>query len=363
MRRFKFLSKDKISNLPQNLGVYIFKKEREFLYIGKARDIRERVKSHFFQPGFKEKMFLDKVEKIGYLKTGSETEALILEVNLIKKYQPKYNVVWRDDKNYFFVAITQENFPRVFITHQIKIKNQKSKIKNIFIGPFVDGKALKQILKILRKVFPFRTCKTLPKRSCLWYHLERCPGPCRSKIKNQKSKIKNICQKNAKNLIKILQALLPGSRIEAYDVSNIQGKEAAGAMVTFINGKPDKNFYRRFKIKTSGQPNDIAMIKEILRRRLGHPEWGWPDLILIDGGIAQLNTALKIKNQISKIKNIKVLSLAKKENKLYIEGYKKPILLNDLPREFSNLILQLRDEAHRFARKYHHQLRKKTLLN
>jgi len=139
-------------------------------------------------------------------------------------------------------------------------------------------------------------------------------------------------------------------------------------MVTFVNGKSDKNFYRRFKITgkftpylTEGSgtgPNDIAMIKEVLKRRLKHLEWGFPDLILIDGGIAQLNVALKVKNQISKIKNkIKVISLAKKENKLFIEGQKKPILLKTLPREIFNLILQLRDEAHRFAISYHRKLR------
>jgi len=100
------------------------------------------------------------------------------------------------------------------------------------------------------------------------------------------------------------------------------------------------------------------MIKEVLKRRFKHPEWGWPDLILIDGGIAQLSAALKIKNKKLKIKNkIMVMSLAKKHNELFVERQKKPILLKNLPREIFNLILQLRDEAHRFARKYHLKLR------
>ena len=102
------------------------------------------------------------------------------------------------------------------------------------------------------------------------------------------------------------------------------------------------------------------MIKEILERRLKHLEWGLPELILIDGGIAQLNAAVKIKNK--GIKNIKVISLAKKENKLYIENQKKPLLLKKLPREIFNLILQLRDEAHRFAITYHRKIRKKDLF-
>jgi excinuclease ABC subunit C len=152
----------------------------------------------------------------------------------------------------------------------------------------------------------------------------------------------------------------PYRRVEAYDVSNIQGKEATGAMVTFIKGQPDKNFYRRFKIKTVGQANDVAMIKEILKRRLKHAEWGLPDLILIDGGKAQLNAAMLITKNY-KLKT-KVMAIAKRENKLYVEGRKKPVLLKTMPREIFNLILQLRDEAHRFARSYHLKLRYKSLL-
>ena len=119
----------------------------------------------------------------------------------------------------------------------------------------------------------------------------------------------------------------------------------------------------RFKIKISGKPNDVGMIKEILNRRFKHLEWPLPDLILIDGGISQLNAALKSKSKVQRTKNIKVISLAKKENKLYIESQKKPILLKNLPRDIFNLILCLRDEAHRFAISYHKKLRLKYLLN
>jgi len=465
--RFRFVEKTKIPQLPKSSGVYVFLahrslgeggKKNRVLYIGKASNLKERVKNHFYPVKYREAVILPKaklfnrVKQIGYIKTNSEIEALILEANLIKKYQPKYNVVWRDDKNYFYVGITKEDFPRVFITHQPYNNGSRTSIIGSIIGPFVDGASLKQTLKVLRKVFPFRTCKTLPSRPCLWYQLGRCPAPCQiHPVKSSPSevfaegeqfnRVKNESQRNAKNLMKILQGkknqvlknlkkemkkasnledyekaakirnqiaalekvlahanpalsffdekreqkyLLERagqkilqkvfktkkgiSRIEAYDISNIQGKAATGSMVTFVNGKSDKNFYRRFKItgkftpyRTEGSgtgPNDIAMIKEVLKRRLKHLEWGFPDLILIDGGIAQLNVALKVKNQISKIKNkIKVISLAKKENKLFIEGQKKPILLKTLPREIFNLILQLRDEAHRFAISYHRKLR------
>jgi len=316
--------KFKFGKLPETTGVYVFEKDKEFLYIGKAANIKERVKQH---------RKLSRLSRltghIGYVETDSETDALLLEAKLIKKYQPKYNVDWKDDKNYFYVGITKEPFPRVFITHQPS--RPKSELK--YIGPFVDGKKLKKILTELRKKFPYRTCKTLPSRKagtrpCLWYHLKQCPAPC----------------------------LFSGGRLEAYDISNIQGEEAAGSMVTFVNGKPDKNFYRRFKIKGAAEPNDVAMLKEVLERRLKHKEWPYPDLILVDGGRAQLNAA-------KSLSKIPVMALAKKRNELYVKGDKKPILLKNLPQEFSNFILRARDEAHRFARAYHHHLRDKRLLS
>jgi excinuclease ABC subunit C len=436
MEKFKFISKEKISRLPKNPGVYCFKGGKKILYIGKATNLRERVKNHFQQPSYKDYLFLDKVEKVGYIKTDSEIEALILEAELIKKIQPKFNVIWRDSKNYFFVGKTKEEFPRIFWCHQKKIKNQKSKIKIEYIGPFVDGKALKETLKVLRKVFPFRSCRVLPKRACLWYHLGRCPAPCLLNSKYQipnskafKEKIKKECQRNAESVFKIIQGKekevlkelkkemkeavkkenfeeaakirdqllalerilehsrilekeirleVPWkdveeklkrvlkveriSRIEAFDVSQIHGDFAVGSMVTFINGVPEKNFYRRFKIKFTEKPSDVDMIKEILERRFKHEEWGFPDLILIDGGIAQLRAALKCKMQNAKCKMIKVLALAKGEKKLYIEGERKPLFLKNLPREIFNLILNLDNEAHRFAISYHKKLRERELI-
>ena len=130
--RFKFLKKDKISELSKNSGVYCFK-NKGILYIGKTVNIRERVRSHFLQPTYRDNLFIDQVKKIGFIKTNSEIEALILEANLIKKYQPKYNIVWRDDKNYFFVGVTREDFPRIFWTHQTKLKIENCKLKLIML--------------------------------------------------------------------------------------------------------------------------------------------------------------------------------------------------------------------------------------
>jgi len=409
------------------------------LYIGKAANIRERVRNHFQQPAFRDNLFINQISRIGYIKTDSEIEALILEAYLIKKYQPRYNVFWRDDKNFFYIGITKENLPRVFITHQLK-----SKLEIEYIGPFVEGKPLKQTLRFLRRIFPYYTVKKHPRTLCSYCHLGLCPGP-NPDVTEYKGNIKNLIsvlkgkrksvfnnlkkemksasslqdfEKAAKNrdqimalervfshikifaktgvyerwpnTQKVLQNLLKTkkkiSRIEAYDISNIQGREATGSMVTFINGMADKNFYRRFKIRYEGKPstrakhgaglvphrnkvsgagpNDIAMIKEVLARRFLHPEWPFPDLILIDGGKAQLNVGIYALQQYKSVKSasISVLALAKRKNELYIENRKRPILLKTLPRPIFNLILQLRDEAHRFAITYHRKLRKKALF-
>lgn len=429
--------------------MYAFFGGKEFLYIGKASNLRERVKNHFRQPSYRDGFFLEKVSRVDYVETDSEIEALILEANLIKKYQPKYNVIWRDDKNYFYIGVSKEDFPRVYITHQPdattkKVKNKNLKPKIAFIGPFVEGGVLKKTLTRLRRVFPHYTVRKHPKGNCPWCHLGLCPGPDANKKEYQKN-IRNLIsvlkgkrkvvllelkkemkktslredyeeaakirdqilalekiishtkifdeisdkyppandwKKTEKNLKKlfteprrsrgegedenavfIAKRKKPILKMEAYDVSNIQGKFATGAMVSFLRGKPDKNFYRKFKIRISNKPDDIAMLKEVLSRRLKHIEWPYPTLFLIDGGKAQLNAALNVLSRHKSAKSalINVLALAKKENKLFVEGRKNPVLLKSLSRDIFNLILQLRDEAHRFAISYHKKLRLREL--
>ena len=459
MNGFKIISKNKIGELPKTSGVYCFFTKNlkfkiknlklECIYIGKAINIKNRVKNHFNQPSYRDNLFMHKVEKIGFLETGSEIEALILEANLIKKYQPRFNVVWKDDKNYFYVAITKDEKPVIYITHRPnqlatgnwqlatsnKNKNPKlevrsQKLEATYIGPFVEGNALKKTLRFLRRAFPYYATTKHPKTNCTYCHLGLCPGPllfenppsleASAGLRDYKKNIKKLILilKGKKNSVlsslkkemnafskenkfeeagktrdkifalqqimahtkvleqtkmdftwdkteKILQGLLnlqKISRIECYDVSNIQGKFATGSMVVFIDGKPDKNLYRKFKIKIKNTPNDIAMLKETLQRRFTHPEWKYPEVILIDGGKAQLNVAIKSKIQSSKSKNIRVLSLAKRNKELFVEEKEKSILLKTLPQEIYNLILQLDDEAHRFAITYHKNLRKKNLL-
>lgn len=177
MDRFKIIAllkggqtKNEIDELPKTSGVYCFRSGNETLYIGKAISIKDRVKNHFNQPSYRDDLFIDKIDKIGFFETGSEIEALILEANLIKKYQPRFNVVWRDDKNYFYVAFTKSERPMVYITHQ---KTEEAE----YVGPFVEGTALKKTLRFLRRVFPYYTTKKHPKNNCLYCHLGLCPGP------------------------------------------------------------------------------------------------------------------------------------------------------------------------------------------
>ncbi len=401
MENFKFVKKDDLSHLPQDTGVYCFLAGRQILYIGKAADIRERVKNHFSQPNYRDDLFIGQTKRIGYVKTNSEIEALLLEANLIKKYQPKYNISWRDDKNYFYVEITKEEYPRVLITHQKKEKAE-------YIGPFVEGKSLKRALTYLRKIFPYYTARKHPKGSCLWCSLKLCPGPnpqkeqyqkdignlisvlrgkSRKVLADLKKEMKTASDRqdyeragNVRDQIYVLERTIGHARIlepagldknempqewqfkrsEAYDISNIQGQEAVGSMVVFSHDRPDKSQYRKFKIQIAGKPDDIAMLKEILERRLKHKEWPYPDLILIDGGKAQFNAAKMIAGR-HKLK-AKIMAIAKRNNELFVENRKKPLLLKNMPRPVFNLILQLRDEAHRFAISYHKKLRKKGLL-
>ena len=433
MERFKYLPKNKLDILPKTAGVYAFRNGKQIIYIGKAINIKSRVKNHFQQPSYRDNLFMDQVNKIGFFETGSEIEALILEANLIKKYQPKYNVVWRDDKNYFYVAIAKNKnkIPYVFITHQPFGSAQGKKTKTEYIGPFVEGQALKKTLKFLRRALPYYTSAKHPKSKCTWCHLDLCPGPelfenppspkasarlreykknikkllfilrgkrvnamtslkkemkqlARDKkfeeagkirdkiyalqqimahthvIENSKSEMQN--PKPNEILAKIIGLKNSANKIECYDVSNIQGKQAVSSMVVFIEGVPDKSQYKKFKIKMENKPNDIAMLKETFERRFSHSEWPYPDVMLIDGGKAQLNAAISAKNKSTKTKNIKTISIAKGRQELFMEDRQKPIPLKSLPQEVYNLIKQLDDEAHRFAIAYHKKLRRKNLI-
>jgi len=168
---------------------------------------------------------------------------------------------------------------------------------------------------------------------------------------------------NWENTSHVLQQIIgakePVSKVECYDISNIQGQMAVGSMVVFVDGAPERGQYKKFRIRMKNEPNDIAMLKEVLTRRLAHPEWGYPQVMLIDGGIAQLNVAIRAKGNAL----IKIISIAKGRQELFIESKKQPIPLKNLPQEIYNLVKHLDDEAHRFAITFHKKLRSKKLLS
>jgi excinuclease UvrABC nuclease subunit len=245
--------------------------------------------------------------------------------------------------------------------NKFKIKNLKFKIDGI--GPFVSGRELRRVLRVLRKIIPYRTCKNPYEKPCLQWHLGLCPAHkpnSKFKVQSSKSRINYLNSLNALSQFLRLYAGEP-IRIEAYDISNIQGKYATGSMIVFYGEKPEKSDYRKFRIKTVSGANDVVMIKEVLKRRLAHPEWPYPDLILIDGGKAQLSAAKFIIHD-SKFM-IPVIALAKKEEEIYTEYSlpavrhgAKPLKIKRLPESLRLTFQHIRDEAHRFAIFYYRYL-------
>ncbi len=389
--------KSQIKRLPDSPGVYFFKDGRgKILYIGKAASLKKRVLSYFSRPQeAKNALMLEKAEKIGFKKTDSVIEALILESQLIKKLQPSYNIKEKDDKSYLYVGISREKYPRVDFFRAYDIARVGRKIKDYrLFGPYTSATALRQSLDILRKILPFRTCTKQPHRPCLFYQMYKLPAPCNFEISPAdykktilglvmflQGKKKRLIQKLKKEMretakqkqfekagqirdqifaLKHLQDIAvikreenykAPHRIECYDISNIGGKFATGSMVVFTDGVMDKDEYRRFKVKAVKKIDDVGMLKEVLQRRFNHPEWPEPDIILVDGGRGQLNGVLAV----SKMKDIKVpvVALAKREKGVFLYPSEKILPLPE------NIIIQLRNEAHRFAIKYHRYLRDK----
>ncbi len=412
--------KKKLRALPSAPGIYFFKDVKgKVLYVGKANNLRARVRQYFARSSErhpKTEALVRESDRVSWKRCESEIDALIAEARSIKKYSPKYNVILRDDKNYFFVCISKEVYPRLCITHQPPLFGSSTS-KHI-IGPFTDGGALKETLRLLRGAYPYCTCKPATKRACLNYHLGRCLAPCvhpdartktkrnvqvisailegkrnallraltarmkrasraeefqkASELKKQIESIQNIFShrfflerfqeiKQAKPrwsvVEKKLRLLLKTKksirRVECYDISNISGKHAVGSMVVFENGAPDKKNYRKFKIKYSGsESNDPKMMAEVLARRIKHDEWPMPDLIIVDGGQPQLSAARAVLPELQL-----VVGLAKKQEELYTVIRPTPTLAKSLGEETLFFVQRVRDEAHRFAIAYHRKLR------
>ncbi len=192
-----------VTNLPKNPGCYLFKnKNDKIIYVGKAKNIGKRVRSYVQKKDLdaKTQSLVKRVNFVDYIITDNEVEAFILENTLIKKYQPKYNIDLKDAKSYAYIRLTNEDFPRILIA-------RRKEGNGTFYGPFVSAKERDYVLRFLRKTFMLRTCKKMPKKPCLRYHMALCSAPCAGRITKQEydkeiEKVKLVLSANAKKLIK-----------------------------------------------------------------------------------------------------------------------------------------------------------------
>jgi len=509
--------KQKLQDLPKTPGCYVFSdKNNKIIYIGKAINLSNRVKSYFanfFQLEIAKQRMIEKAVDLTTYSVDSEFEALLLESNLIKKYRPRYNIVLRDDKNYIFIRLESvrkagqkipttnspfQDFPTISITREKKADGAE------YFGPFPSTTPVKRILKKIRKVFPYcSSTKLIYQKSkdpleihlenskpCFHYHLGLCKGACigleskeeyvkrfnniRKFFKGQKEEIVQDLEKQmlqaskelrfeeaailrnkvndikyvtyniridskvddvvindlktkerANSIERLIEELeFPPEklkthkdfRIECYDISNIQGTNAVGAMTVMIDGEVKPEFYRRFKIRMKNEPNDFAMLQEVLSRRfrqylmnnyesfiedsstsseeerraseefkqIAKKAKAWkqdesfiqkPDLIIIDGGKGQLASTYKILYNFGLHNEIPMVGLAKKQEEIFkvTDQFKDDFnQINDsskftrilLPKRSESLYLvqRIRDEAHRFGITYHRKLRSKTFL-
>lgn len=530
------LIKSKLELLPTSPGCYIHKdKNGTIIYVGKAKNLRNRVRFYFRgSHDTKTEALVSEIVDFEFIVTESNIEALLLEINLIKENKPKYNIMLKDDKSYPFIKITNERYPRLIITRQVK------KDGGLYFGPYPDVGAANEIKRLLDRIFPFRKCTNPPSTVCFYYHIGQCMahtickkdetyfksmaqevsdflkgqdnkiidelkgkmaaaaqtmeferaaeyrdliqaiGTLRTKQRvmakdlqnrdvfgyyvdkgwmcvqvffvrqgklierdvnlfpyfndpdedfltyvgqfyqekshlvpnevlipqdideeavkalvdtkilkpqrGEKKQLVNLAIKNARvsleqkfnlleksvektqgaieNLGRLLQIPTP-VRIESFDNSNIMGTSPVSAMVVFVNGKPSKKDYRKYKIKTVVGPDDYASMREVIRRRYGRVQREAltpPDLIVIDGGQGQVNIAKQVIQEELGL-DIPIAGLQKNDKHQTHELlFGDPLEVVDLSRNSQEFFLlqRIQDEVHRFAITFHRQLRSKN---
>jgi excinuclease ABC subunit C len=404
--------------------------QKKIIYIGKAINLKKRVSQYFQNEqalGYKTSRLVSEIADISFRTVNSEIEALVLESSLIKQYRPKYNSQLKDDKSYIYISITKDKYPIVkpafkstlnqndifygpfpdsssvksllkTIRHIFPYYSKKHKDKQCLFchiglcpGPnpnikdyhstisnikkLLAGKFKKLIndltidMKLASKSENFELAKTRRDQiKSLNYvisgwknlnHLYQDIEFTEDKFQKAIDELKLIVAPYFANLTKI-------NRIEAYDVSNLGSKYFVGSMTVYQDSKIDNSQYRQFKINTKITQDDQYMVKEIIYRRLKHPEWPYPDLILVDGGKPQVSAAISVLS-LSKIQNlvssIPIVGLAKKFETIVIKTKDNWQEIN-LPKNSPSLRLlqQLRDEAHRFANRYRKKIIKASLF-
>jgi excinuclease ABC subunit C len=349
-------------------------------------------------------------------------EALILEANLIKHYWPHYNIKEKDNKSFLYLVITKEDFPKPLLVRGSDLSEEGEKAYKAVFGPYTSGHALRAALELVRKIFPWSTCtppdaKVLrpgqQPRACFHAHLHLCPGVCvgaitkadyakiirdlirffqgkkgmitaayrREMIKAAKERrfedaagLRNkvFALEHIQDVAVIARDDRPDrgpspsgidvfGRIEGYDISNTSGTASVASMVVFERGAAAKVEYRKFRIKTVEGANDVASIAETLRRRFRHT-WRRPDLVLIDGGWPQVNAARAVMSELSL--SIPVIGLAKgpdrDRNDIICSLEEKE--LRNVCEQNKDILIRVRDEAHRFAVAYHRKLRSREFI-
>ncbi len=425
--------RDKLSQLPHKPGVYLMRDRfGTVIYVGKARALRKRV-TQYFHPSrrhswdLKLAALIEAIEDFDVHIVKSEPEALLLEGKLIKEFKPRYNVSFRDDKNFLLIKVNlNDPIPRFALTRVRQQDGAK------YYGPFVSSGACRRTITMLRKKFNLRGCRPLKPterdyKHCLYGHLQHCSAPCVGKVtlddyrrqvaeacdylegqtgewqkeleaqmrkaseardfetaaryRDMISDLRETTRKSRKftrmpvnlpgaidsgrDLIALAQAIglaaSPG-RIEGFDISNISGTFMVASMVSFLDGKPDRAQYRRFRIKNVVAQDDFACMAETVRRRysrLQRESRPMPDLILIDGGKGQLGMACRELAKLG-LEHVPVIGLAKEFEEIYRPGKNAPLRL-DLDSGALKLLQRVRDESHRFANTYNAQLRLKKI--
>jgi len=374
----------KIKNAPEKPGVYLFKdKNKKPIYIGRAINLKNRLKNYLNPDDLRIRQMTDKAEFLQTKTTKNLLEAIILEANLIKKYEPFYNVKEKDNRSFVYLVIPKIkwSWPKIIRGREV----DKYLLSNAFVfGPLQSYSLAKNFLFLLRKIFPYSTCKLNQGRPCFHYQIGLCLGKCIGKISESDYQrlidalidfLSGKIQKAKKFLKTYYPEKLPlldqiedtsliinespisslKQKIEAYDISHFSGKETVGSLVVFENGDFNPSAYKRFKIRNAAPADDLSALNEMLERRFNHLEWGLPDLILIDGGKTQVQVAQKVLNE-KKIK-IPVVGIAKFNNDKLVFGKNIKKSVKELLEISFDTLRKIRDEAHRFANSY-----RKTLM-
>lgn len=405
------MTKDELSSkkLPDAPGVYFFLgAKKKILYIGKATSLKNRVRS-YFASDIKEKRsplienMVVEAKSVEYTETDSVLEALILETNLIRTHKPTYNTRSKDDKSYNHLVITDEVFPRVLVVRGKDLTEQFTEDQILYhFGPFPSGQLFREALKIVRRLFKFYDTKkpvgeesTKFARGKIDFNRQIGLYPDTQSKESYMRTIRHIrlffegkkkqviaelekdMMKEAKvehfeeaailkkrifalNHIQDIALIKEDSRvyrddkrvrIEAYDIAHMGGENMVGVMTVMESGQPARDEYRKFKIKTVDRSNDTAALKEVLERRLAHPEWPYPQVVVVDGSTAQKNAAELILRKHAMV--IPVVAVVKDDRH-------KPIRLvgqKELLEKHKLAILHANAEAHRFAITYHREKR------